>query len=181
LAIACDGQRARRRDRDRRWRQRAFAPSRRGRQERPPDPLLNSKITIIRFFPYWTVPKSIILKDLIPQMQKDSGYLDRQKIHVFDPRSGTEVSWQTIDWRTEQAVNYMFRQEPGDLNSMGTVKIDFPSPEGVYMHDTPSKGLFGGNDRFHFLGLHRVQNVREYVYWILKNTPTGRRIASPRR
>lgn len=134
-------------------------------------PLLNTKITIIRFFPYWTVPKSIILKDLIPQMQKDPSYLDRQKIHTFDPRSGTEVPWQSIDWRTDQAVNYMFRQEPGDLNSMGTVKIDFPSPEGVYMHDTPSKGLFGGNDRFHSSGCVRVQNVREYVYWILKNTP----------
>lgn len=134
-------------------------------------PLLTSKIVLIKFFPYWTVPKSIILKDLIPQMKKDSTYLDRQKIHVFDERAGTEVPWQSIDWNTDQAVNYMFRQEPGDINSMGTVKIEFPSPEGVYMHDTPSKGLFGGNDRFHSSGCIRVQNVREYVYWILKNTP----------
>jgi murein L,D-transpeptidase YcbB/YkuD len=134
-------------------------------------PLLNTKIVLIKFNPYWTVPKSLIIKDLIPMMQKDPGYLDRQKIHVYDQRAGTEVSWQSIDWHSDQAVNYMFRQDPGDLNSMGSVKIEFPSPEGVYMHDTPAKGLFGGNDRFHSSGCVRVQNVREYVLWILKNTP----------
>lgn len=134
-------------------------------------PLLATKITTIRFFPYWTVPKSIIIKDLIPMMQKDPRYLDRQKIHIFDPRRGMELGWQQVNWNSDEAVNYTFRQDPGDINSMGTVKIDFPSPEGVYMHDTPSKGLFGGNDRFHSSGCVRVQNVREYVMWILKNTP----------
>lgn len=134
-------------------------------------PLLTTKITTIRFFPYWTVPKSLIIKDLIPIMKKDPGYLDRQKIHIYDPRQGVELNWQQVNWNTDEAVNYTFRQDPGDMNSMGTVKIDFPSPEGVYMHDTPSKGLFGGNDRFHSSGCVRVQNVREYVMWILKNTP----------
>ncbi|WP_237155564.1 L,D-transpeptidase family protein [Oryzibacter oryziterrae] len=134
-------------------------------------PLLNSKIVLIKFNPYWTVPKSIILKDLIPKMQKDPGYLDRQKIHIYDERAKAEIGWQQINWNSSDAVNYTFRQDPGDLNSMGTVKIEFPSPEGVYMHDTPAKGLFGGNDRFHSSGCVRVQNVREYVYWILENTP----------
>lgn len=134
-------------------------------------PLLTTKIVLIKFNPYWTVPKSLIVKDLIPMMQKDPGYLDRQRIHVYDERAGTEISWRDIDWHSDQAVNYMFRQDPGDSNSMGSVKIEFPSPEGVYMHDTPAKGLFGGNDRFHSSGCVRVQNVREYVFWILKNTP----------
>jgi murein L,D-transpeptidase YcbB/YkuD len=133
-------------------------------------PLLVTKVTEINFNPYWTVPKSIIIKDLIPKMQTDPGYLDRQKIRIYD-RAGLEVSWQSIDWNTEDAVNYMFRQDPGDINSMGSVKINFPSPDGVYMHDTPQKGLFGGDNRFHSSGCVRVQNVREYVLWLLKNTP----------
>jgi murein L,D-transpeptidase YcbB/YkuD len=133
-------------------------------------PLLVTKITEINFNPYWTVPKSIIIKDLIPKMQQDPGYLDRQKIRIYD-RTGQEVSWQSINWQSEDAVNYMFRQDPGDINSMGSVKINFPSPDGVYMHDTPQKGLFGGDNRFHSSGCVRVQNVREYVLWILKNTP----------
>jgi len=132
-------------------------------------PLLVSKINLIKFNPFWTVPKSIIIKDLIPKMQQDSGYLDRQKIHIYD-QSGNELDWRNVNWNSDEAVNYMFRQDPGDLNSMGSVKIEFPSPEGVYMHDTPSKGLFGENARFHSSGCVRVQNVREYVFWILKNT-----------
>jgi murein L,D-transpeptidase YcbB/YkuD len=133
-------------------------------------PLLVTKVTEINFNPFWTVPKSIIIKDLIPKMQQDPGYLDRQKIRIYD-RTGQEVSWQSINWQSEDAVNYMFRQDPGDINSMGSVKINFPSPDGVYMHDTPQKGLFGGDDRFNSSGCVRVQNVREYVLWLLKNTP----------
>lgn len=133
-------------------------------------PLLTTKITEINFNPFWTVPRSIIIKDLIPKMQKDSGYLDRQKIRVYD-QSGNPLDWRMINWNSEEAADYLFRQDPGELNSMGSVKINFPSPEGVYMHDTPQKGLFGGDNRFHSSGCVRVQNVREYVLWILKNTP----------
>lgn len=133
-------------------------------------PLLNSKIVLIKFNPFWTVPRSIIIKDLIPQMQKDTGYLDRQKIRVYDQK-GNPLDWQNINWNSSEAADYMFRQDPGEINSMGSVKIEFPSPEGVYMHDTPAKGLFGENARFHSSGCVRVQNVREYVFWILKNSP----------
>lgn len=132
-------------------------------------PLLTTKITTIRFNPYWTAPVSIIKKDIIPMVRKDPGYLGRYQIRIFQGQ--TEIDPTTIDWSTDEAAKYMFRQEPNELNSMGAVKIDFPSPEGVYMHDTPSKTLFGANYRFESSGCVRVQNVREYVSWILRNTP----------
>jgi murein L,D-transpeptidase YcbB/YkuD len=133
-------------------------------------PLLTTKVTEINFNPFWTVPRSIILKDLIPLIQKDPRYLDRQKIRIYD-RQGNPMHWRTINWNTDEAADYLFRQDPGELNSMGSVKINFPSPEGVYLHDTPQKGLFGANDRFNSSGCVRVQNVREFVIWLLKNTP----------
>jgi murein L,D-transpeptidase YcbB/YkuD len=68
-------------------------------------------------------------------------------------------------------VNYRFKQDPGALNSLGTMRINFPSPHGVYMHDTPFKNLFGEDDRFHSSGCMRVQNVRDLVYWLLAETP----------
>ncbi|HUG63356.1 MAG TPA: L,D-transpeptidase family protein, partial [Methylomirabilota bacterium] len=114
-------------------------------------PLLTTKVTEINFNPFWTVPKSIIIKDLIPKMQTDPGYLDRQKIRIYD-QSGQELDWRMIDWNSDEAAKYLFRQDPGELNSMGSVKINFPSPDGVYMHDTPQKGLFGGDDRFNSSG-----------------------------
>ena len=58
----------------------------------------------------------------------------------------------------------MFRQDPGgELNSMGFVRINIPNPHGVYMHDTPSKGIFGDDFRFVSSGCVRVQNVRDYI------------------
>jgi L,D-transpeptidase YcbB len=66
----------------------------------------------------------------------------------------------------------MFRQDPGaDLNSMGFVRINIPNPHGVYMHDTPSKGIFGDDFRFVSSGCVRVQNVRDYITFLLRDTP----------
>ncbi|MEJ0013065.1 MAG: L,D-transpeptidase family protein [Bauldia sp.] len=141
-----------------------------GKTDRP-SPIVNSKITEINFHPYWTVPASIIKKDLIPLMQKDPTYLATWKIRVFD-KTGQEVQPEQIDWQTDQATKgYMFKQDPGDENSLGIVKINFPSPEGVYMHDTPHKGTFNDDYRFDSSGCVRIQNIRELIPWILRDTP----------
>jgi murein L,D-transpeptidase YcbB/YkuD len=141
-----------------------------GKVDRP-SPIVNSKITEINFHPYWTVPASIIRRDLIPLMQKDPTYLATWKIRIFD-KKGQEVQPTEIDWSSDQATKgYMFKQDPGDQNSLGIVKINFPSPEGVYMHDTPHKGTFNDDFRFDSSGCVRIQNVRELVTWILRDTP----------
>ena len=133
-------------------------------------PLLESKIHELNFNPYWTVPKSIIRKDLIPIMQKEPDYLTRYKIRIFDNK-GSEIAPQTVDWKTDEAVNYTLRQDPGSINSMGSVKINFYNKHAVYLHDTPKKSLFGTNQRFHSSGCVRVQNVREMLVWLLSEEP----------
>lgn len=130
-------------------------------------PLLRSKIYQINFHPYWHVPKSIIRKDLIKVMKKDPGYLKRYKIHIFDAK-GNEIDPKTIDWNTDEAVQYAFTQDPGAENAMGNVKINFHNPYDVYMHDTPEKSLFGENLRFHSSGCIRVNNVDRLVAWLLQ-------------
>ena len=84
---------------------------------------------------------------------------------------GDELNPSQINWYSTDAVNYRFKQDPGSFNSLGSVRINFPNRDGVYMHDTPDKGLFGEDMRFHSSGCVRVQNVRELVYWLLKDTP----------
>ncbi|WP_075996057.1 L,D-transpeptidase family protein [Salaquimonas pukyongi] len=133
-------------------------------------PILNSKIHEINLNPYWTAPVSIVKKDIIPLMQKDPTYLTRNAIRIFAP-DGTEIPPQSIDWNSEQAVDYMFRQDPGRINAMGSVKINFPNPHAVYMHDTPQQSLFGKLLRFESSGCVRVQNVRDLVAWLVKDTP----------
>jgi murein L,D-transpeptidase YcbB/YkuD len=140
-----------------------------GKPDRP-SPDVRSKITQINFNPFWTVPVSIIRKDLIPKMQAEPDYLTRNHIRIFDPKNN-ELPPSQIDWYSAEAVNYKFKQDAGDFNSLGSMKINFPSPDGVYMHDTPSKGLFGEDFRFASSGCMRVQNVRELVYWILAESP----------
>lgn len=140
-----------------------------GKPDRP-SPDIQSKIVEINFNPYWTVPVSIVRKDLIPKMQAEPDYLSKYRIRIFDQKNN-ELTPAQINWYSEEAVNYRFKQDPGALNSLGTMRINFPSPHGVYMHDTPFKNLFGEDDRFHSSGCMRVQNVRDLVYWLLADTP----------
>jgi murein L,D-transpeptidase YcbB/YkuD len=140
-----------------------------GKPDRP-SPDVNSKIVQINFNPYWTVPVSLVRRDLIPRMQAEPDYLQRYHIRIFDPH-GTELTASQINWYSQEAVNYRFKQDPGDFNSLGTIRINFPSPDGVYMHDTPEKNLFGEGFRFHSSGCVRVQNVRELVTWLLAGQP----------
>jgi murein L,D-transpeptidase YcbB/YkuD len=139
-----------------------------GRPSRP-SPDINSQIIEINFNPYWTVPVSIVRKDLIPIMEKEPDYLSRYHIRIFDPQHN-ELQASQINWYSQDAVNYTFRQDPGDFNSLGRIRINFPSPYGVYMHDTPEKDLFGEDFRYDSSGCCRVQNVRQLVYWLLDET-----------
>jgi L,D-transpeptidase YcbB len=132
-------------------------------------PEINSKIVEINFNPYWTVPASIVRKDLIQHMQDEPDYLTKNHIRIFDGRH-VELQPSQINWYSEDATNYSFKQDPGDFNSLGSIRINFPSQYGVYMHDTPLKNLFGDDFRFHSSGCMRVQNVRELVIWLLDET-----------
>src|SRR3569833_1902461 len=136
-----------------------------GRIDRP-TPILDSKIQQVNFNPYWHVPKSLIEKDLIKYMNDDPQYLTKFKNHINDAK-GNEMQPSDLDWKTDDAVNYSFRQEPGAENSMGHCKINFPNKLDVYLHDTPSKSLFAENARFHSSGCVRVQGVDQLVDWLL--------------
>ena len=131
-------------------------------------PEINSKIIQINFNPYWTVPPSIVQKDLIPKMQGQPDYLSSNHIRIFDS-SHRELEPSQINWYSEDATHYSFKQDPGSFNSLGSIRINFPSQYGVYMHDTPLKNLFGDDFRFHSSGCVRVQNVRQLVAWLLES------------
>lgn len=133
-------------------------------------PLVASKINEIVVNPYWNAPVSIVRRDIIPLMRKNPNYLTDNKIRLIAP-DGSEVDPMTVDWSTEEAAKYLFRQDPGAINAMASVKINFPSPDGVYMHDTPQQSLFDKLMRFDSSGCVRVQNVRDLVTWILRDTP----------
>ncbi len=135
-------------------------------------PIMQTKATEINFNPFWTVPPSLIKKDLIPKMQADPNYLTDEKIRVFNQAKGRKSRPSRSTGTPLEATNYKYRQDTGaDINSLGFVRINIPNPYGVYMHDTPSKGIFGDDFRFVSSGCVRVQDVRDYVAWLLKDNP----------
>ncbi|MEQ1771132.1 MAG: L,D-transpeptidase family protein, partial [Devosia sp.] len=130
-------------------------------------PIMSSKIHQVKFNPYWTVPKSIIEKDLVRYMNEDMQYLAKFHIRVFDGK-GNEIDPMTIDWSSAaEPLRYTFRQDPGGENSMGHCKIDFYNPFDCYLHDTPAKGLFAENTRFYSSGCVRAEHIDQIAAWVL--------------
>ena len=137
-----------------------------------PSPEISAHISVVNLNPTWTVPTSIIKKEIIPHMQRDPGYLTRMKIRVLDGQLH-EIDPRSIDWTTERAASYILRQDSGAGNSLGSIRIGMPNKLAVYMHDTPGKALFGRDFRFLSHGCVRVQGVYDYAAWLLEDTPGG--------
>jgi murein L,D-transpeptidase YcbB/YkuD len=144
-----------------------------GKADRP-SPSVETRVTAVNLNPTWTVPVSLIRKDIIPHVRKDPDYLQKMKIRILDAK-GQEVDPKAIDWSTQNAVNYTLRQDPGAINSLGQIRIDMPNKHAVYMHDTPKKQLFAQDIRFHSSGCVRVADVGDFAEWLLRGTngPSG--------
>lgn len=139
-----------------------------GKVDRP-TPILRSTITEINFNPVWRLPPTVIQKDLIPQgreMQaKGENVLIKTGIEAYS--NGKKVDPNSIDWSSSAPKSYSYRQPPGKDNPLGFAKINFASSDSVYMHDSPSEGLFGRNFRAASSGCIRVHNVERLAYWLL--------------
>ncbi len=98
-----------------------------GRIDRP-SPIMQTKAIDINFNPYWHVPPSLIKKDLIPKMKADANYLTEEKIHIIG-KDGQEVQPSSVNWNTDEATHYSYRQDPGaDVDALGAVRINLNNP-----------------------------------------------------
>jgi len=138
-----------------------------GKVDRP-SPTLTTHITAVNLNPTWTVPLSILKKDIVSKMRKDPSYIARMKMRVLDG-SGNEIDAGAVDWQSDRTPNFTVRQDSGDGNALGSVRIDMPNPHSVYMHDTNHKEFFSADYRFQSSGCTRVEHVRDLAAWILKD------------
>ena len=121
-------------------------------------PVFKDTMRYIDFNPTWTIPPGILRKETLPRVRRDPEYLSRNNMSVVTT-SGKIVDPSTIDWAaTTKGFPYMIRQEPGDHCALGRVKFMFPNKYMVYLHDTPSKGLFSRTERAFSHGCIRTQN-----------------------
>jgi murein L,D-transpeptidase YcbB/YkuD len=130
-------------------------------------PAFKSKIKYIVFNPTWTVPPTILEKDILPKIKKNPNYLRKMKINVIDHK-GRIVDPNTVNWsKYKKTAPYTFRQEPGPHNALGRMKFIFPNKYFIYLHDTPSRSLFKRKDRAFSSGCIRVDKKMELAELLL--------------
>jgi murein L,D-transpeptidase YcbB/YkuD len=146
-----------------------------GKPDRP-SPLLQSAIEEINFNKEWVVPPTVLKADLIPkgrEMQpRGQDVLAKYKIDAYTDyaayQKGQRLDPMQINWFSDQPLHYFYVQNAGEENPLGYVKINFASPDGVYMHDTPGQSIFSKSFRAESSGCVRVQNVHQLVAWLLE-------------
>ena len=132
-----------------------------GKPDRP-SPEINSKIVEINFNPYWTVPASIVRRTSSRRCRTSRTTSTKQPHpHLRRPPQGAAARGHQLVLGGRDQLHVP--PGSGRFNSLGSIRINFPNPHQVYMHDTPLKNLFGEDFRFHSSGCVRVQNVRELV------------------
>lgn len=142
-------------------------------------PVFKAMIDNVVINPTWTVPPGILAKDIMPTLKRnDRSILARKKLSVID-RNGNKVNPANIDFSRYSATNfpYMLRQDAGPGNALGVVKINFPNPHLVYLHDTPSKALFEENMRTFSSGCIRTERPLELAELLLADPARWNRTA----
>jgi murein L,D-transpeptidase YcbB/YkuD len=130
-------------------------------------PVFKSKMKYLVVNPTWTIPPGILRNETLPSVRKDPDYLKKRNMSVVTS-SGTIVDPSTIDW--SKPFRYSIRQEPGPHNALGRIKFIFPNEYYVYLHDTPSRGLFSRSERAFSHGCIRVQDPLVLAEFLLQDS-----------
>ena len=133
-------------------------------------PLLTSEISNFVTYPQWTVPNSIIFKEMLPAIKRNIEYLQKQNLMVVDDNDSVRDP-MTINWRRLGKNNfpYQLKQRQGDDNSLGVMKFNFKNKYDVYLHDTNVRWMFDNKFRALSHGCVRVQQWRKLSAFLIRN------------
>jgi murein L,D-transpeptidase YcbB/YkuD len=135
-------------------------------------PTFSGLISYMEYNPYWTIPKKLVLEDIIPRQQRDPSYMSTRLIKVYrgwtNPR---EIDPASVDWNNIDEENYPYwmRQEPGPRNALGRIKFLFSNPYAVYLHGTPDTHLFERVVRALSSGCIRVKDPVRLASFLLND------------
>ena len=133
-------------------------------------PELYSEISNFITYPQWTVPYSIVFKEMLPAIQKDVAYLEKQNLIVVD-KYDSVLDPEKIDWKklSKKKFPYQIKQREGDDNSLGVMKFNFRNKYAVYLHDTNARWMFQKTGRALSHGCVRVQDWRDLAHFLVRN------------
>lgn len=138
-------------------------------------PVFSTTMSYLVLNPYWTVPRTIAVEDILPKLAEGIDYLIRQNIKVYaDWAEGApEIDPRSVEWQQYSKAYFplTLRQEPGDGNALGRIKFIFPNKFAVYLHDTPQRSLFDRVQRDFSSGCIRLENATALAIYLLSDDP----------
>lgn len=137
-------------------------------------PVFAADMKSVLFRPYWDVPRSIMLKEMLPRIRANPGYLASQRLEIVSNGAGTAVLPATPESIAALAAGTArLRQRPGPDNALGLIKFDLPNFHYVYLHSTPAQQLFLRSRRAFSHGCIRVSDPVALAAYVLRDTPGG--------
>lgn len=131
-------------------------------------PLITSSIYEMIVFPTWTVPESIIKKEMLPALKRNPKYLIKKGMYLLN-KKGEKVRSDTINWKKySKGIPFRIQQGSGDDNSLGVFKFNIHNPFDVYLHDTDQRHLFRNSKRAFSHGCVRVQEWSRLATEVLR-------------
>ena len=144
-------------------------------------PVLSDIMTHMVLNPFWNVPVSIILHDMIPEIRRRPDYLTDRSIRIYPnwDISRAPVDPASVDWSgiNKNNLPYLFRQDPGPENALGRIKFVLHNEFDIYLHDSPARGLFTRAERAFSSGCIRVQKPIDLAVHLLRESPMWNRDA----
>ncbi|HET6766938.1 MAG TPA: L,D-transpeptidase family protein [Chitinophagaceae bacterium] len=132
-------------------------------------PVLTSAVSEMITYPQWTIPESIIEKEILPGIKKDTAYLTKKGYSLLNSKN-EEVDPDSVDWsKYKKRIPYKVIQGSGDDNALGVLKFNFYNKYSVYLHDTNQRSFFGSDSRALSHGCVRVQEWEKMAYYIMEN------------
>jgi murein L,D-transpeptidase YcbB/YkuD len=136
-------------------------------------PVFTADMSYLIFRPYWEVPYSIALKEIVPGARTNPASIDKHQMEIVRGSGDTA----TVMPNTAENVELLargalrLRQKPGPNNSLGLVKFMLPNPYNVYLHSTPAQALFGESRRDFSHGCVRVSDPVALAQYVLRDSP----------
>lgn len=133
-------------------------------------PVFSDEIEHVVVNPVWNVPASIARNEMLPRLRSGSG-LRGYKVYANIRGRFRAVNPRSINWRRVNMSKIQIKQPPGSRNALGQVKFLFPNKYAVYLHDTPSRGLFERESRALSHGCVRVHQPWDFADALLAHSP----------
>ena len=140
---------------------------------RHPTPIVEARLDAVVLNPPWNVPASIAVEEMLPRLRQHPRYLADNGIVILERRD-TDPFGLRIDWAgvPSDPLPFRLQQRPGPQNPLGRIKFETPNRFDVYLHDTPTRSLFGRPVRAASHGCVRVERARDVAVYVLASSPT---------